>query len=93
MRERWLAVLDGPAPPIRTVRVADQNYTLVATCKAQDCAENNMVVLWSAPKKQLYGLVRLAGVNELLGAPPPTILPEVQRLWQETWRSDAPAAR
>lgn len=92
MRERWIAVLDGPAPPNRTVKLGDQEYVQVAACKAHDCSANNMLVLWSAPKKQLYGLVRQAGVNALLGAPPAEITPEVTRLWQEIWRPETNAA-
>ncbi len=89
MRERWIAVLDGPAPPNRTVTLAGQEFVQVAACKAHDCAENNLLVLWSAPKKRMYGLVRQAGVNALLGAPPTDLTPEVTRLWQETWRPEA----
>ncbi len=92
MRERWIAVLDGPAPPNRTVKLGGQEFVQVAACKAHDCAENNMMVLWFAPKKQMYGIVRQAGVNALLGAPPADLTPEVTRLWKETWRpEEAPA--
>jgi hypothetical protein len=87
MRERWIAVLDGPSPANRNVTVGGQEYVLVAACKSHDCAENNMVVLWAAGKKPLlYGLVRQAGVNAVLGAPTTEMTTEITRLWQETWR-------
>lgn len=92
MRERWIAVLDGPAPPSRTVTLGGIDYVTVASCKAHECAENNLVVAWSAARKTLYGLVRVAGENTFVGAPPVAVAEGLQALWQDEWGGGAGAA-
>jgi len=85
MRERWIAVLDGPAKPSRIVSLDGVDYATLASCKAQDCADNNLVVLWSAPKKTLYGLLCQSGENEFVGSPPVAVAEELTKLWQQAW--------
>ena len=87
MRERWIAVLDGPSPPTRDVRIDGTDYVMLASCKAHECADNSLVVVWSAGTKKLYGLVQKAGENEFVGAPPVPVAEGLQKLWQEEWGS------
>ena len=89
MRERWIAVLDGPARPSRIVSFDGVDYAMLASCKDHDCADNNLVVLWSAPKKTLYGLLRRTGENEFVGSPPVAVAEELTKLWQEAWGGGA----
>jgi len=86
MKHRWLAVLDGPSPAGRTATVAGEERELVAACKAGECAENAMLVAFSAKKKNTVGVARIAGVNELVGAPSPAQAEDLLRLFEETWR-------
>jgi Inhibitor of vertebrate lysozyme (Ivy) len=85
-RERWIARLEGPAPPIRSVTLGGAEYTLAAACKPHDCSEHNLVVLWNAPQGHLLGLVQQRGAKTLLGAPPPALAAQIDKLWAGEWR-------
>lgn len=87
-REEWLTALDGPSPETRKVKVAGAEYLLIACCKDHDCHDSNTVLLWSAPRRLVYGLVHRAGRNSLIGAPTPAIAKELQALWKTEWRSN-----
>jgi hypothetical protein len=45
--EPWLADLDGPSALNQVVVIDAAQYVLVSACKNHDCAENNLVVLYS----------------------------------------------
>lgn len=85
-REKWLATLSGPAPQVKTMRVAGAEMQLAAVCKPHDCAEHNTVLLYDAAVPVLYGKVHQAGRSTLLGNPPPAVAAELDRLWQQEWR-------
>lgn len=85
-KERWLARMEGPAPELRKVKVAGNDFALAATCKPHDCADHNMVVLWTPKPGVLHGLVHQKGRNTLVGNPPPEVAKELQRLWAGEWR-------
>ena len=85
-REPWLARLDGPAQPITQVQVDGKSYRLVSVCKTHDCYENSMVFLY-APGAA-YGTVYHGGRSTLVGAPPPAVAAELQRLWKLTYRGN-----
>jgi Inhibitor of vertebrate lysozyme (Ivy) len=85
-REKWLATLSGPAPQVKTMRVAGAEMQLAAVCKPHDCAEHNTVLLYDAAVPVLYGKVYQAGRSTLLGNPPPAMAAELDRLWQQEWR-------
>jgi hypothetical protein len=85
-RERWLAQLDGPAPEVKTIKALGADYQLVSVCKPHDCAQHNLVVLWSAATGTLYGKVYQAGRGTLLGRPPSRGVPEIERIWKGEWR-------
>jgi hypothetical protein len=85
-RERWLARLDGPAPTNKKAKVAGQEYTLAAACKPHDCADNNIVLLYSATQGVVYAQVHLRGRDVALGGPTPQIAAEMAQLWKKEWR-------
>jgi hypothetical protein len=87
VRETWLARLDGPSPGQKSVLVAEADYIEIAFCKAHDCHDNNVVLLFSRASGTVYGLVFEAGRRStLIGQPPPAVAAELQRLWQSEWR-------
>jgi hypothetical protein len=86
-RERWLATLSGPAPELQTVRVAGTEMRLAAVCKPHDCGDNNSVLLYDAAGDVVYGKVYQAGRTTLLGNPPAPLAAELDKLWQQQWRS------
>ena len=85
-KERWLARLEGPAPELRKVKVAGNEFTLAAACKPHDCADHNTVLLWTPKPGVLHGLVFQSGRSTLIGNPPPDVAKELQRLWAAEWR-------
>ena len=85
--EPWLAKLDGPSPQNKRIKVAGADYVLVSSCKNRDCAENNAVLLYSPANDVMYGKVHQRGKSTLIGAPPPAVVTELERLWKTEWRS------
>jgi hypothetical protein len=79
--------LDGPAPQIKKVQVAGNDYQLVSVCKNHDCGENNMVLLYAPASQTIYGKVLHASCPILIGGPPPPVAAELERLWKAEWRS------
>ena len=86
-KETWLAKLDGPSPQNKPVKVAGADYMLLSACKNHDCAENNVVLLYSGSQDVVYGKVYQRGKSTLIGAPPPALVPELERIWKTEWRS------
>jgi hypothetical protein len=86
-KEPWLAKLDGPSSENKPVKVAGADYVLVSTCKNHDCAENNVVLLYSGSQDVVYGKVYQRGKSTLIGSPPPAVAAELERLWKTEWRS------
>lgn len=85
-REKWLATLSGPAPAVRTLRVAGTEMQLASVCKAHDCYDHNAVLLYDAAQPAVYGKVHQAGRTTLLGNPPAPIAAALGPLWQQEWR-------
>jgi hypothetical protein len=86
-KEPWLMALDGPAPPVDKVRVAGTEYQFASVCKIHDCHDNSVVLLYAASSKVVYGKVFQSGRSTLIGAPPPAVAAELERLWKLTFRS------
>ena len=78
--------MEGPATELRKVKVAGNDFALAATCKPHDCADHNMVVLWTPKPGVLHGLVYQKGRSTLIGNPPPDVAKELLRLWAAEWR-------
>lgn len=85
-KEPWLAKLDGPSPQNKALKVAGGDYVLVSVCKNHDCSDNNVVLLYAAPDT-VYGKVVQRGKSTLIGAPPPAVATELEKLWKSEWRS------
>jgi hypothetical protein len=84
--ERWLARLDGPAPPTRRQSLDGAPYLLVAVCKPHDCFEHNAVFLYGAEPPRVLGLIHQAGVKTLVGGATPAQGAQLDLLWQAEWR-------
>ena len=86
-KEPWLAKLDGPSPQNKRVTVAGADYFLLAACKNHDCENNSTVLLYSTAQDVVYGKIYQHGKSSLIGAPPPAVATELERLWKTEWRS------
>jgi len=86
VKEPWLAELDGPAPPVKKVTIGGIEYLLASACKNHDCADNNAVLLYSAAQGAVYGKILRQRRASLIGAPPPAMAAELDRLWTAEWR-------
>jgi len=88
VKEPWLAELDGPAPPVKKITVAGTEYLFASACKNHDCGDNNTVLLYSAVQGVVYGKILQQRRTSLIGAPPPAIAAELDRLWAAEWRQN-----
>lgn len=86
IKQSWLAKLDGPSPPVRTVKVDGAEYQLVSACKNHDCGDNNTVLLYSAATGVVYGKIFERGKTTLIGAPSSALAAELERVWKAEWR-------
>lgn len=87
VKEPWLAKLDGPSREYRPVQVAGEDYMLGSTCKNHDCYDQTIVLLWSGVQNVVYGKVVQKGKSTLIGAPPPAVAAELEKLWKAEFRS------
>ena len=60
-QEHWIARLEGPAPPVKQVKVGGIDQDLLAVCKQHDCAEHAMVLLYAPSTGSVAGKVVQAG--------------------------------
>jgi hypothetical protein len=88
IEEAWLAELDGPSSENSYVVVDGAEYLRAFCCKNHDCYENNVVFLYSPRQNLVYGKVYQGGKSTLIGAPPPEVAKDLERLWQELFRSN-----
>jgi hypothetical protein len=88
VKEPWLAELDGPAPPVKKITIAGTEYLFATACKNHDCGDNNTVLLYSAAQAVVYGKVLQQRRASFIGAPPPAIAAELDRLWAVEWRQN-----
>jgi hypothetical protein len=86
--ESWLADLDGPSSENVNVKIAGKEYVRAYCCKNHDCYDYNTVLLYSADQNLVYGKVYQRGKSTLIGAPPPAIAKDLDRLWRELFRSN-----
>jgi hypothetical protein len=86
VKQPWLAKLDGPSNEYRPVKVAGVDFMLGSTCKNHDCYDNTIVLLWSGALNVVYGKVVQRGKSTLIGAPPPAVAVELEKLWKAEFR-------
>lgn len=85
--ERWIARLDGPAPPLRSVTQDGVSQQVVSVCKPHDCHDSNLVLLYRADSAQVQGKILRAGRPAWVGAPSAARQAVLEQLWREEWRS------
>ncbi len=71
--EDYAKTLDGPPTPSIAVEANDETYTLAYTCKANECGDNQLFVLFSPGGAKAWGLLVTGGRQKWLGAPDETI--------------------
>jgi hypothetical protein len=87
VKEPWLAKLDGPSSEGQAMKVANDDYVMLYTCKNHDCYDNNVVLLWSGVHNVVYGKVNQKGKSTLIGGPPPAVAAELEKIWKKQFRS------
>ena len=86
-KEPWLAKLDGPSSENKRVKVDGADYFLISTCMNRNCENYSTVLLYSQAQNVIYGKVYQSGKSTLIGAPPPAVATELERLWKSEFRS------
>jgi hypothetical protein len=71
--EEYAKTLDGPPTPSIAVDANNETYTLAFTCKANECGDNQLFVLFSPGGAKAWGLLLAGGEKKWLGAPDETI--------------------
>ncbi len=66
---KYAKTFDGPSSPSKTVTVGEEAYTLGWVCKAHDCGDNQLHVLFAPPGKQAWGLLVTGSNQKWLGHP------------------------
>jgi hypothetical protein len=79
----WVAsyakTFDGPSTPSQYVPVGAETYTLGYVCKAHDCGDNQLYVLFSTGGKKAWGLLVTGGnQRKWLGHPDPAVQAAIQ---------------
>jgi hypothetical protein len=69
---------DGPSAPSKTVTVGGKAYTLGWVCKAHDCGDNQLHVLFAPRANQAWGLLTTSGRQQWLGGPDAEIQAAIQ---------------
>jgi len=82
----WLAKMDGPAPTTRKVQIDGAEYVLSAFCKNRECGDHSAVLLYSAARSAVYGVIYEKGRTTLIGGPPDNVGAELSKLWKTEWR-------
>ncbi len=67
----WVRHGAGPSAPSRVVSHNGGNWVLLNTCKMHDCGDNNLVILFHPPTRDIYGMAQLNKKTVWLGKPNP----------------------
>lgn len=70
---RFATTLDGPSIPVIEVPVLSEKYTLAFTCKAHDCGDNQVYVLFAPGARDAWGMLIEEGKVRWLGEPDSTV--------------------
>jgi hypothetical protein len=65
----YAKTFNGPSSPSKAVTVGGQAYTLGWVCKAHDCGDNQLNVLFAPGGAQAWGLLTTSGRQQWLGKP------------------------
>jgi Inhibitor of vertebrate lysozyme (Ivy) len=69
----YTKTFDGPSSPSKSVPLQGKVYTLGWVCKAHDCGDNQLHVLFAPGAAQAWGLLTTSGQQKWLGNPDATI--------------------
>ncbi|OLF53546.1 lysozyme inhibitor [Pseudomonas chlororaphis] len=53
----WVSKAEGTATPVEKVSAGGSHFTVGHMCKPHDCADNQLIVVFSADGKQSWGLL------------------------------------
>jgi hypothetical protein len=70
---KYTKTFDGPSAPSKTVTVGGQDYMLGWVCKAHDCGDNQLHVLFAPAGVRAWGLLVTSSNQKWLGYPDATI--------------------
>lgn len=70
---KWVSsyarTFDGPSSPAKDISVGAETYTLGWVCKAHDCGDNQLYVLFAPGGSRAWGLLVTGGQEKWLGRP------------------------
>jgi hypothetical protein len=75
---KYAKTFDGPSSPSKTVTVGGESYLLGWVCKAHDCGDNQLHVLFSPDGKRAWGLLLTGQQRSWLGKPDAAIQAAIQ---------------
>jgi hypothetical protein len=75
---KYAKTFDGPSSPSKQVLVGAETYTLAWVCKAHDCGDNQLHVLFSPNGKRAWGLLITGQQRSWLGKPDAAIQAAIQ---------------
>ena len=55
---RWLVDLPGPSHKSKMVKIDNEDWHLIWSCKPHDCAKKNVRIFYNTNNWQLYGIVK-----------------------------------
>ena len=84
-KEKWLATMTNSGL-VRTETVAGASYQVATPCKPHDCADNNLLLLYSPTRGDLYGHLHEKGKVTRLGGPNDAMANELQKMWNKEFR-------
>jgi hypothetical protein len=67
--KNYAKTFDGPSSPSKSVPIQGKVYTLGWVCKAHDCGDNQLHVLFAPGATQAWGLLTTSGQQKWLGNP------------------------
>ncbi len=84
-KEKWLATMSNSAL-VRQVFIGGEDYQVATPCKPHDCADNNLLLLYSRARGVVYGRLHEKGRPAPIGNPSPAMHAELERMWNKEFR-------
>ena len=84
-KEKWLATMTNSGL-VRSETVAGTSYQVATPCKPHDCADNNLLLLYSPTRGVVYGHLYEKGKVTTLGNPDVATGAELQTMWKKEFR-------
>lgn len=83
--EKWLATMANSGL-VRTETVAGESWQVATPCKPHDCADHNLLLLYSPGRGAVQGYLYERGKVTTLGSPSAAMGAELQRMWNKEFR-------